>query len=96
MAECPVVPFFGAFLRELREILAAGGHEGGETSAAQTGSPLGKPPKHAHATRSMAEQQRQVVGHCQMRGHSSIMEELIPHLIQMLGGNSKIPLLGQI
>lgn len=24
MAECPVVPFFGAFLRELREILASG------------------------------------------------------------------------
>lgn len=24
MAECPVVPFFGAFLRELREILSSG------------------------------------------------------------------------
>lgn len=42
MAECPVVPFFGAFLRELRDILASGNTESAAsasviTSAAATG-----------------------------------------------------------
>lgn len=51
MAECPVVPFFGAFLRELREILAS--------SIPETGNPCGKPPKSSRAEQA---QQRQVVG----------------------------------
>ncbi|ENN78053.1 hypothetical protein YQE_05489, partial [Dendroctonus ponderosae] len=50
MAECPVVPFFGAFLHELREILATRTPEG---------LPIGKPPKGARPDQS---QQRQVVG----------------------------------
>lgn len=49
MAECPVVPFFGAFLRELREILAS--------SIPETGNPCGKPPKSSRAEQA---QQRQV------------------------------------
>lgn len=49
MAECPVVPFFGAFLHELREILATRTPEG---------FPTGKPPKGARPEQT---QQRQVV-----------------------------------
>lgn len=61
MAECPVVPFFGAFLRELREILAPAAtascnpHE----QDAGGGGPSCKPAK-ADARRD--QQQRQVVG----------------------------------
>ncbi|XP_066257407.1 1-phosphatidylinositol 4,5-bisphosphate phosphodiesterase epsilon-1-like isoform X2 [Euwallacea similis] len=51
MAECPVVPFFGAFLRELREILASNYPEPGVPN------PCGKPPKGSRAEQA---QQRQV------------------------------------
>ncbi|XP_060525896.1 1-phosphatidylinositol 4,5-bisphosphate phosphodiesterase epsilon-1-like isoform X2 [Cylas formicarius] len=54
MAECPVVPFFGAFLRELREILAT--RMPGE---GMPGQPLGKPPKGGRSDQGAA-QQRQV------------------------------------
>ncbi|CAG9772903.1 unnamed protein product [Ceutorhynchus assimilis] len=50
MAECPVVPFFGAFLRELREILSS--------NTPEPGMPTGKPPK-GHSRAEQA-QQRQV------------------------------------
>lgn len=58
MAECPVVPFFGAFLRELREILAAPplpGHEEQSQVAA------GKQTKACDSRhRDQMQQQRQV------------------------------------
>lgn len=41
MAECPVVPFFGAFLRELREILSAGAAQGAPPPGAPHEVPLG-------------------------------------------------------
>ncbi|KAF2901192.1 hypothetical protein ILUMI_04995 [Ignelater luminosus] len=58
MAECPVVPFFGAFLRELREILAAPptmhDHNVKELP------PLSKSPKFETRRERDQEQQRQV------------------------------------
>ncbi|KAJ8984688.1 hypothetical protein NQ317_004947 [Molorchus minor] len=77
MAECPVVPFFGAFLRELREILAAGPPVvGGHGCDGATATPMvatadhattvtpssgGKQAKNTHQ-RDQQMQQRQVVG----------------------------------
>lgn len=69
MAECPVVPFFGAFLRELREILASGGAAGHESGGA--GGTEGMPPQPAKPPKAETRrdhrdqqllQQRQVVG----------------------------------
>lgn len=47
MAECPVVPFFGAFLRELRDILANATHDGtpGTATAGEQNPMQSKPPK---------------------------------------------------
>lgn len=65
MAECPVVPFFGAFLRELKEILAPASATTTTTthdhqdSGGGGGPSLPKPIK-ADARRD--QQQRQVVG----------------------------------
>lgn len=63
MAECPVVPFFGAFLRELREILAAPptmhDHNVKELP------PPSKSPKFETRRERDQEQQRQVVGETQ-------------------------------
>lgn len=53
MAECPVVPFFGAFLRELREILAS--HD-------PTAAEVVPSPKSKAESRRERDQQRQVVG----------------------------------
>lgn len=61
MAECPVVPFFGAFLRELREILASGSTD--SNVGPETMPP--KPPKADSLRRErdqQQQQQRQVVG----------------------------------
>ncbi|XP_045460598.1 1-phosphatidylinositol 4,5-bisphosphate phosphodiesterase epsilon-1-like isoform X4 [Harmonia axyridis] len=58
MAECPVVPFFGAFLRELRDILQAPpmqSHTGGEHSSTSSN----KPPK-SESRRDQMQHQRQV------------------------------------
>lgn len=62
MAECPVVPFFGAFLRELREILASGppGHH--EPAAGSESMPPQKITKDTRRDRDQQQQQRQVVG----------------------------------
>lgn len=56
MAECRVVPFFGAFLRELREILAS-------TAALVTLEPVAPdpPPTKPETRREQAQQHRQVV-----------------------------------
>ena len=62
MAECPVVPFFGAFLRELREILASG-PPGHDPAAGSEAMPPPKPPKaDMRRDRDQQQQQRQVVG----------------------------------
>lgn len=71
MAECPVVPFFGAFLRELGEILSAGEGAGDHPSHPPHPQTSGKPPKSggsgsqtpkAGIHRDQQQQQRQVVG----------------------------------
>ncbi|KAL3280171.1 hypothetical protein HHI36_017671, partial [Cryptolaemus montrouzieri] len=66
MAECPVVPFFGAFLRELREILASpplSSHGSGDQAEQQhhhySSSASNKPPK-PESRRDQMQQQRQV------------------------------------
>ncbi|XP_063909671.1 1-phosphatidylinositol 4,5-bisphosphate phosphodiesterase epsilon-1-like isoform X2 [Zophobas morio] len=60
MAECPVVPFFGAFLRELREILASG-PPGHDPAAGSEAMPPPKPPKaDMRRDRDQQQQQRQV------------------------------------
>lgn len=59
MAECPVVPFFGAFLRELREILSAPSLHDHNTKETP---PLSKSPKFDPRRDRDQEQQRQVVG----------------------------------
>lgn len=64
MAECPVVPFFGAFLRELKEILAPSTtttttHDHADVGGGGVGPSFSKPIK-ADARRD--QQQRQVVG----------------------------------
>lgn len=69
MAECPVVPFFGAFLRELREILAPPTtvtathdyHDSGGGGGVTVGPSISKACK-ADARRERDQQQRQVVG----------------------------------
>lgn len=70
MAECPVVPFFGAFLRELEEIISAG-QSAGDHQTHLTHQPTGKPPKSGgigsqtpkgSGHRDQQQQQRQVVG----------------------------------
>lgn len=61
MPECPVVPFFGAFLRELREILSAPTiHEHPSVSVGDQPHP----PKvsKSELRRERDQQQRQVVG----------------------------------
>lgn len=66
MAECPVVPFFGAFLRELREILAPStttmptAHEHQKDPGGGGGPSPSKAAAKADARRD--QQQRQVVG----------------------------------
>lgn len=77
MAECPVVPFFGAFLRELGEIITAG--EGaGDHQPHPPHQPLGKPPKSGGSGsqtskgigyRDQQQQQRQVVGESEFELH---------------------------
>lgn len=72
MAECPVVPFFGAFLRELREILAPSStattaHDHHDTGVGGGGGGVGERPSpskpiKADARRDRDQQQRQVVG----------------------------------
>lgn len=69
MAECPVVPFFGAFLRELREILAPSStvtttHDHHDTGGGGGGGERPSPSKpiKADARRDRDQQQRQVVG----------------------------------
>lgn len=66
MAECPVVPFFGAFLRELREILEtpslvrhSDAEQGDHHHHSSTSS--NKPPK-SDSRRDQMQHQRQVVG----------------------------------
>lgn len=60
MAECPVVPFFGAFLRELRDILAstAGVHDSSTTGDSGTAPKAFK----SDSRRERDQPQRQVVG----------------------------------
>ncbi|XP_056642796.1 1-phosphatidylinositol 4,5-bisphosphate phosphodiesterase epsilon-1-like isoform X2 [Diorhabda sublineata] len=60
MPECPVVPFFGAFLRELREILAASEAVGGGGLPGEHIPPAGKSPKASQGHRDQHHQQRQV------------------------------------
>ncbi|KAK9884808.1 hypothetical protein WA026_009036 [Henosepilachna vigintioctopunctata] len=62
MTECPVVPFFGAYLRELREILSAplSGHgDQGDQQHHHHSSTSNKPPK-SESRRDQMQQQRQV------------------------------------
>lgn len=60
MAECPVVPFFGAFLRELREILSSPNVH--DTSSADSVPPPTLSSKSKADSRRERDQQRQVVG----------------------------------
>ncbi|CAG9861173.1 unnamed protein product [Phyllotreta striolata] len=60
MPECPVVPFFGAFLRELREILAAGEGAGAPPPPGDHLPPTGKSPKAQQGHRDQHHQHRQV------------------------------------
>lgn len=71
MAECPVVPFFGAFLRELGEIISAGEGAGDHQPYQPHPQTSGKPPKSGSGGsqtpkgsghRDQQQQQRQVVG----------------------------------
>lgn len=67
IAECPVVPFFGAFLRELREILASASTVHDAAPQPPGGEPVGPAAKATKGEgrgrdRDQQQQQRQVVG----------------------------------
>lgn len=66
MAECPVVPFFGAFLRELREILSSPNvHDSSSTDTSMPPPTISS--KSKMDSRRERDQQRQVVGEIKLR-----------------------------